>query len=98
MNKRYKIIQSTKSILFNNELAHAQSDGWTALPETLKSAPDFFSVLAYKEIIEPSEQSLDNAQAEWNVRKPPVVKRLLPNSLLPNSIEHSYDCNCPNCR
>lgn len=94
MNKEYKLIHSTKSVLFNNELGIAQANGWTAMPETLKSAPDFFSVLMEKEVSVPAitpEQSEINARVEWHGRPKAFVAAA-------NSSEHSHDCNCSNCR
>jgi len=96
MKKEYKLIHSTKSVLFNNELGVAQANGWIALPDTLKSAPDFFSVFMEKEVSVPAitpEQSEINARAEWHGRPKTFVA-----AALPNSSEHRTDCGCTICR
>lgn len=95
MNKEYKLIHSTKSVLFNNELGIAQANGWRALPQTLKSEPDFFSVLVEKEIVDSPVNLLqqktllnESASDSWQEM----------NENYPNSIGHSHGCGCCVCK
>ena len=92
MNKRYKLIQAEKTYTFNYELALAQNDGWTAIPETLKSAPDFFSVFVQK----------DAPTVALSVTPPVAIDTQrdssTPTENYPNSIGHRHDCGCCVCK